>query len=557
MYCENCGTKLSDDAKFCPNCGEKIKFGAAANKAKQETVQNRDIPGKIPKQETTGNNQKQGSAGNNQKKNNKNTLIGIVVIAVIGLVIGLYFMMSGGKNKTADSNSSTDADTAVTDDAGEQTETDKNSYEEILNRIAEKNNVTIEYVSSDVSDFPNVKVYFTAENNSGEAIRLTSPNVAVNEVLSSGEEIKRTIKSLDQLEGSQGVSFALAADKSGSMEYDLDDMKYIMTQFVNSLDYNTGDSAELIAFDTYVMYMCTFTTDQTLLENGINNMSTYGRTALYDALYEAVTNCGTREGARCVIAFTDGMDNESTHTAQEVINLANTYSVPIFIVGTDNGSGDFDYITTQTGGSFWYINSITDLSEILNTIYAQEKDMYCLEYTADKNEDPYSEMNIKIALEDDTYGASGDFTFTPTEALKTASHDSRYEVVKEDISWQDANTKALEKGGHLITITSQEEMDQASQLAQSAGLKYVWMGGYTSINGSETYGHWITGEPFEYTSWYPGEPSRNDQDGANEMYLMLWNVNDAWSWNDQRNDVFETGLSYFAGNVGYIIEYEN
>ena len=51
--------------------------------------------------------------------------------------------------------------------------------------------------------------------------------------------------------------------------------------------------------------------------------------------------------------------------------------------------------------------------------------------------------------------------------------------------------------------------------------------------------------------------AEQDRDQVEEMYLMLWYVNDEWSWNDQRENVFDTGLKYFAGNVGYVIEYED
>ena len=101
-------------------------------------------------------------------------------------------------------------------------------------------------------------------------------------------------------------------------------------------------------------------------------------------------------------------------------------------------------------------------------------------------------------------------------------------------------------------------MDLLTEMATQSGLKYLWIGGYTSVRDNQAFGHWTTGEPFDYTAWFPGEPSRNDKDGTPEFYLMLWYVQDYWSWNDQRDDVInDTGLSYFLGNTGYICEYED
>lgn len=428
------------------------------------------------------------------------------------------------------------------------------SYNGLINNLANLTPVTIKFVSSDVSDYPNVKTYFTIENSSGETVMLSSPNVAIKEKISNGAEVEREIKSFEQLEGREGISIELVADKSGSMDSDLGTMQNIMSQFVNALDYNSGDMVELIAFDSYVMYMCTYTQDVSLLNNGINNMTTYGETALYDALYEAVRNAGSKEGARCVIAFTDGIDNCSVHTSDEVINLANTYAVPIFIIGTYSGDYSiYSDITSRTGGMYWDISSVSDMSTILDSIYTREKNMYCLEYVSDSSADAYAQRDISCVMSDDTFGSSLSTSFTATETLEKEKHESRYELIVEDISWSEANEACLRKGGHLITITSQEEMDMAVAMASEKELRFVWMGGYTSIRNDVAYGHWITGEPFEFQPWYPGEPSRTDEDGAAEMYLMLWQVNDEWSWNDQRNDpVGDTGLAYFKGKTGYI-----
>ena len=98
-------------------------------------------------------------------------------------------------------------------------------------------------------------------------------------------------------------------------------------------------------------------------------------------------------------------------------------------------------------------------------------------------------------------------------------------------------------------------MDLLSEMAEKSGLKYLWIGGYTSQRGSEIYGHWTTGEPFDYTAWTPDEPSWYDKDGTPEFYIMLWRLNDVWCWNDQRDDV-AADFDYFKGKMGYIIEYE-
>ncbi len=469
---------------------------------------------------------------------------------------------TGSSGTTTDTSGDTtvtasEASTEATTEATTEPEPDM-TFAGISERVGNLTKANVTLVNADASAYPEMKLYFTVENEAGEAIELVEPNIAIKEKIANGQELECEVKSFEQIKGREGVRFELVADKSGSMRSDLPDMQRIMKEFVSVLDYATGDRAEFLAFDTYVMYMCTYTDDINLLQNGIDNMTTYGETALYDALYEAVLNAGNQTGAKCVIAFTDGLDNQSRFTENDVINLAKTYNVPIFIIGTYGGDDSvYTNITSKTGGQYWYIGSISDMSAILEQIYAQEKSMYCLDYVSDPKADPYAKRDISVAVEDKTYGSVQNSSFEAAEVFEKEKHAAGYEVVVADISWSAANAEAIKRGGHLITITSQEEMDMAVKLAEDKKLEFVWMGGYTSVRSGAAYGHWITGESFDYQAWYPGEPSRTDNDGADEMYLMLWKIDDKWSWNDQRNDpIGETKLEYFKGKTGYIIEYE-
>ena len=444
------------------------------------------------------------------------------------------------------------ADSAV--DSGETTGFD--AVEKKANAAAYPG--TMDVVSTDVTDYPNVKLYCSLTDSAGEGIVLQSPTAGVRETISGGGEIEREIISVERLEGNQGIGFDILVDKSSSMSEELPQMQSILTEFITSLDYASGDAAEIISFDTYVMYMCMYTDNMSNLLNGISNMSTYGRTALYDALVEGISNAGNRTGANCVIAFTDGDDNESRYTYEEVVNFALARDVPVYIIGLGTvDSGRLGSLSEQTGGCYWDINSITDMSEILSTIYEQEKDLYCVEYASDGSADPYASRSVSCAVAD---GISGgviyNYEYTAVQRKEEVSHASRYELVIGDYSWSEANSDALSKGGHLVTITSQDEMNRIAAMAENAGLKYIWMGGYTSVRNGAAYGHWTTGEPFAFAPWYPGEPSRNDLDGAPEFYLIFWNVEGVWSFNDERDDV-AADLPTYRGKMGYVIEYEN
>ena len=143
---------------------------------------------------------------------------------------------------------------------------------------------------------------------------------------------------------------------------------------------------------------------------------------------------------------------------------------------------------------------------------------------------------------------------------KVPPSEHRYEVVRADISWTDAKAACEAKGGHLATITSDEEFDTIVSQVKQNGLEFAWLGGQTASGSTEHDGEWITGEPFTFSRWYPGEPSHRDTDGTPEQYIELWHVkaNDEWSMNDERDRPFENPASaqYMSGNMGYVCEYE-
>lgn len=420
-------------------------------------------------------------------------------------------------------------------------------------------------VSSDVSAYPLVRLYFRAETVSGETIPgLTKNSFVIRERLQGGEYLSREVHSVAPLEGNAGLNIDLVADKSDSISTtDMGKIKNVMKQFVNSLHYEVGDRAEVLAFDTVVQQMCSYTNNASLLVNGIDNMSTDGMTALYDAIYDGTTHAALQGGARCVIAFTDGMDNRSRHSVNEVISYANAKQVPVYIIGVGGSveASTLRTIAASTGGRYWYIDDLYDLEEIFNQIYTEQKELYVVEYESDSSLDSYATRQVDVSVSGGGYRTSADMSFTPVRSINDggASHTSRYELIRESLSWEEASQRCQEMGGHLATITSQDEMDQLVQMAEAAGVKYVWLGGTTSHDDAgNVFGHWVTGEDFTYQAWSDGEPSRVDLDGTEEWYIMLWNIPSlgGWTWNDQRNDP-AAAVAAMAKDMAFICEFES
>ncbi len=418
-------------------------------------------------------------------------------------------------------------------------------------------------VSTDVSEYPVVKTYFRVQDTAaGTAVEgLDAQSFFIHERLEGGEYLSREIHSVVSLEGNAGLNLALVADKSSSISvYDMEKIKTVMTDFVNSLNYEIGDKAEILAFDSIVQQMCYYTDDNTFLVNGIRNMSADGLTAFYDAVYNGISHAALQGGARCVIAFTDGMDNRSIHSAYDVVQYANASQVPVYIVGVGSEVETYTLqdIAASTGGRYWYIDDLYDLKEIFDEIYLYQKKLYCVEYISDDSLDAYLNRDLQVLVSGQGYRARNDLSFQPVHSLGDEKHSSRYELFKEALTWEEATERCQQMGGHLATITSQDEMDLLIQMAETEGVSYVWLGGYTSYDSTgNVFGHWVTGEEFSFQVWSKDEPSRVDLDGVEEWYIMLWNIPDlgGWTWNDQRNDPVSVSGA-MAEKMGFICEFE-
>ena len=138
----------------------------------------------------------------------------------------------------------------------------------------------------------------------------------------------------------------------------------------------------------------------------------------------------------------------------------------------------------------------------------------------------------------------------PTVDPATLPHT--YEAIRADVGWLEAQQAAIERGGQLVTINSAEELQQVIDLATQAGFDRIWIGAHR-VNGDIV---WESGESVDFYQWDTGEPSYTDSgDGAVEDYVMLWNLNGKWVYNDSRENPLTNFYGMYGGRTGYVVEY--
>lgn len=136
-----------------------------------------------------------------------------------------------------------------------------------------------------------------------------------------------------------------------------------------------------------------------------------------------------------------------------------------------------------------------------------------------------------------------------------ASQTHRYKVFNEGLTWQDAVKRCESLGGHLATITSEQEQSEIYKLLMQDSEKHAyWLGGFRNRLGNW---EWITGEPFTYANWAYGEP--NNANGVEDIITILGARNRDKFWFATWNDLGSDGSNhpYFGlENFGFICEWE-
>jgi Ca-activated chloride channel family protein len=199
------------------------------------------------------------------------------------------------------------------------------------------------------------------------------------------------------------LSVVLVLDASGSMRNNMHFLQEAATTFVHKLE--DVDSALVVDFNEGVRGSADFTGDTDRLEAFVAALQAWGGTALYDAIHYGLNHVKDKPGRKAVIVFSDGADNRSRISEQELLDYARSVEATVYCVGIRGESGllarsprgFMRKLAKETGGEFFFPDRVGDLIKIFSGISDELHNHYLLAYTPKRAPDSFwRAINVRL-----------------------------------------------------------------------------------------------------------------------------------------------------------------
>ena len=183
------------------------------------------------------------------------------------------------------------------------------------------------------------------------------------------------------------LSVVLVLDSSGSMRNSMRFLREAAITFVRKLE--DVDSGLVVQFNDSVKGSTEFTGDADRLEQFVESLQAWGGTSLYDAVHYGLERVRDQPGRKAVIVFSDGADNNSSMSEQEVVDYARSVEATVYsvLIKGEQGllgrspRGFLRKIAQETGGSYFFPEKVADLIRIFSGISDELHHHYALAYT--------------------------------------------------------------------------------------------------------------------------------------------------------------------------------
>jgi len=208
------------------------------------------------------------------------------------------------------------------------------------------------------------------------------------------ESKPQLVKPFSKKDTSRGLDGVDSADAASSIFVLFDTSNYMYRGFVFAQDAIAAfvrylDHRDRVAFYSYsrdVSRVCLLTGDRSRVLQGVRTTVAGDQAALYDALLKTLRDAGMFSGRRAVVVFSNGPDDASMASPEDVRDLAQSEGIPIYMVCTQEAEDDtlssaiFKRISIATGGQAYFAGHWKGQRKAFDSIRDDLAHLYTLSY---------------------------------------------------------------------------------------------------------------------------------------------------------------------------------
>jgi Ca-activated chloride channel family protein len=303
----------------------------------------------------------------------------------------------------------------------------------VVSVLAQDEDIQIRITQVDNSKFPEVTVYVSATNAAGEPVGVDANKIQISE---NGKAMNTKYAGGSGEIGS--LTTLLVMDVSGSMMQagKLRSAKEAARAYVEQM--RPGDQAGLVTFNTKVRYVQPLTTDLKKLTAAIDKLNAYEDTSMYDALAQGTQILKDVPGRKAIIVLTDGLDNLSKNTPDDVIEGIGPIGLSISTIGlgdpkkTGINSGldekGLRTFSERAGGIYSYANDPATLQGLYQLYARALQSEYRVVYTSPSTlrDGANRTLSVSLARASGVASSSVDVQYNPGGVLPE---------VAQSVSW--------------------------------------------------------------------------------------------------------------------------
>lgn len=296
---------------------------------------------------------------------------------------------------------------------------------QIRGHLRTKDSIEFSIINVLPDSFPTVSIIFKGHKANGDPMwNLKKEDFSVSE---NGAD--SNVKSLTPISRNKPINIGIVIDHSQSMledysllydkngkelfSYDtstfelilpkgyvapIDNGKATTKDFANSFNFSK-DFISVIGFSSTVDKILPLTNNKEKIDSIINSMQADSLTALYDAMLTGLDQLNTESGVNVLVTLTDGQNNKSKSSWNDVTEKAILLNIPIYIIGLGNVNKDtLQMIADETKGQFIYTETSKSFSEIYSQISKEIQSFYDLKYESINLSAIESKRNLKITF---------------------------------------------------------------------------------------------------------------------------------------------------------------